>query len=328
MVTTRKYSSIIVTIGWASLTGGMMLACYPSSQPSLRATTSRPGAPKKVAVAKVMGSASASVSAPAVASAPLVPTLRPRKVRVPKAQAFACPAKMVAIEGSSMLASAIPEHIVGADYKIWPKQKVTVREFCLDETEVTVADYAKCVDAKKCPEPFAGKGSEFEASYNWKQPGKEAHPVNGVSWYDAMDYCRFAKKRLPKAIEWVQAYGGFDSTLIDEKKKDHFHNYCVHTQEKSGDKVTERHGTCPVGAFPESDTKQGAQDMVGNVWEWTLDRYQEAGNYASFKVCDRLSSCVVVGEGWFSELKAPRETLHSGHPAGARDSRIGFRCAL
>ena len=33
-------------------------------------------------------------------------------------------------------------------------------------------------------------------------------------------------------------------------------------------------GTAPVGSFPKGKTKFGANDFVGNVWEWTADWFE------------------------------------------------------
>jgi formylglycine-generating enzyme required for sulfatase activity len=33
-------------------------------------------------------------------------------------------------------------------------------------------------------------------------------------------------------------------------------------------------GTAPVGSFPKGKTRFGADDFIGNVWEWTSDWFE------------------------------------------------------
>ena len=36
----------------------------------------------------------------------------------------------------------------------------------------------------------------------WGVDGKDHFPINGVSWFDARNYCQFIEKRLPTEAEW------------------------------------------------------------------------------------------------------------------------------
>ena len=65
-----------------------------------------------------------------------------------------------------------------------PAHTVTIsKSYWIDLTEVTVEDYAVCWALKVCKLPKQGP------NLNWGVQGKEKHPANGVTWYDAKQYC-------------------------------------------------------------------------------------------------------------------------------------------
>nr|MBK7066703.1 SUMF1/EgtB/PvdO family nonheme iron enzyme [Deltaproteobacteria bacterium] len=53
-----------------------------------------------------------------------------------------------------------------------PVHGVRLSPFCMDETEVTVAAYAACVDARACPAPAT------TPDCTWNVAGHDQHPVN------------------------------------------------------------------------------------------------------------------------------------------------------
>lgn len=79
-----------------------------------------------------------------------------------------------------------------------PIRQVQVDRFWIDQTEVTVADYADCLNDGACSEPNTG------GSCNWTVAGRANHPVNCVDWFQAEEYCAWAgggTKRLPTEAE-------------------------------------------------------------------------------------------------------------------------------
>ena len=77
-----------------------------------------------------------------------------------------------------------------------PERNIFVSTFVIDETEVSKKKYAKCVKAGVCNIPLEGK------ELIWGVDGKDHFPINGVSWFDARNYCQFIEKRLPTEAEW------------------------------------------------------------------------------------------------------------------------------
>ena len=80
-----------------------------------------------------------------------------------------------------------------------PVHEVTVPDFKMLKSEVTVEQYKACVDAEVCTEPVIG---DFAT---WNTEGMEEHPVNYVSWHQAVEFCDWVNGRLPTEAEWEYA---------------------------------------------------------------------------------------------------------------------------
>ncbi|TPV93145.1 MAG: formylglycine-generating enzyme family protein [Myxococcales bacterium FL481] len=138
--------------------------------------------------------------------------------------------------------------------------------FWLDITEVTTAQYRDCVDAHVCPAP-ANTG-EWSSTYG--EAGKQNHPVNQVSWFNARTYCDWVGKRLPTEWEWEWAARGRDHANIYPwgNEPPTAASACWHRYDWDTDTGG---GPCPVGTH--NQTRDGIKDMAGNVWEWTASEF-------------------------------------------------------
>ncbi|NDJ75662.1 MAG: TIGR03663 family protein [Chloroflexi bacterium] len=136
--------------------------------------------------------------------------------------------------------------------------EVCVNAFWMSQTEVTQAQYQRCVEAGVC-EPLDDTVYYGKVRY-------ADYPVVSVTWDQAQTYAAWVGGRLPTAAEWEFAARGPEGVLYPWG---------------SADATCERanHAGCgglgPVSASVRTAGASwtGALDMTGSVWEWTADWY-------------------------------------------------------
>ena len=148
--------------------------------------------------------------------------------------------------------------------------------FYIDRYEVTNREFKEFVDAGGYSEPtwwgdgFKACGVDEESRQSvmerfidatarpgpagWRHgtyaDGRGGYPVTGVSWFEAVAYARYRKKRLPSIDHWSAAATPFHSPEIIPLSN-----------------IGEEREPAPVGRY-EGMSGWGAYDMAGNVREW------------------------------------------------------------
>ena len=214
-----------------------------------------------------------------------------------------------------------------ADEDEFPRHSVTLGGFQMDRTEVTNAQYTRCVTEGACRESFYAQNSKYNG---------DDYPAVGVSWQDAADYCAWSGGRLPTEAEWEYAARGpkgliypwgnaFDGTRL---------NYCDANCELDWADPAVDDGyaeNAPVGSYPEGASWCGALDMAGNVWEWVADW---AAGYPSGPQANPTgpgtgTHRVLRGGCWANEANGVRTAYRLSRGDATpqvRHSNIGFRC--
>lgn len=236
-----------------------------------------------------------------------------------------------------------------------PSHRVDLRAFYLDRFEVTNSLFDKFVQATghTTLAERAGKAqayvweNELEEvqGASWRRPeGKEDvfksnrqwHPVVSVSWADAVQYCKWAEKRLPTEAEWEYAaragtgtrYWSGDSINKPELVANFLEASALllfdHVELLYDDKY-ER--TAPVGTYRSNDW--GLYDMLGNVWEWTADWYGRYGNDRQENPSGPATGTdrVIRGGSWDTNPTDLRYAHRLARSPDSAVSTLGFRCA-
>ncbi|MFN9263535.1 MAG: SUMF1/EgtB/PvdO family nonheme iron enzyme [Acidobacteriota bacterium] len=212
-----------------------------------------------------------------------------------------------------------------------PVHQVTLRAFRIRRYPVTVQEFAEFVAAGGYREESywaAGGFEEFTQPEDWEpQQQRPSRPVVGVSWFEAAAYCAWAGGRLPTEAEWERVARGPASArypwgpgpALDGTRA----NYdCGAAQ--AGE-------TTPVGLYPLGASPEGVSDLLGNVWEWTADRYAEK-YYKNSPTTDPPGPPagdrrVLRGGSWGIDPEYVRVSNRGGNVPALRGSGIGFRCA-
>ena len=162
-----------------------------------------------------------------------------------------------------------------------PAHTVYIDAFYMDVHEVTLEQYNQFIRAT---------GHRLLLDNISVYSPTNRHPVVFVSWHDAMAYAKWVGKRLPTEAEWEKAARGglvgkehsWGNAALDGTQ--------CNFADKSLSKVWDRGRndgdnwadkniddgyvyTAPVGSYPPNG--YGLYDMMGNVWEWCFDAYDE-----------------------------------------------------
>jgi formylglycine-generating enzyme required for sulfatase activity len=200
-----------------------------------------------------------------------------------------------------------------------PQHMLYIGSFWIDQTEVTNAQYKKCVDAGRCSAPGSTATSTRSSYYGNSQYND--YPVIAVNWDQARAYCEWAGRRLPTEAEWEKAARSssarmypWGSTAPDSSR--------ANFNRDVGD-------TMKVGSYPLGYSSYGGLDMAGNVWEWTSSMFK-AYPYNLSDGREDLASRdkrVVRGGGWESAANMLRSAFHGVSEVTTRAGNYGFRCA-
>lgn len=130
---------------------------------------------------------------------------------------------------------------------------------------------------------------DYVQGADWRHPrgpetsleGLANHPVVHVAFEDAEAYAKWAGKALPTEAEWEFAarggLAGAEYSWGDEFKPGGKMMANTWQGEFPYENLLEDgfEWTAPVGSFPPNGYQ--LYDMAGNVWQWTIDFYQEHG---------------------------------------------------
>lgn len=199
---------------------------------------------------------------------------------------------------------------------------VEVRAFQLARQPATQAQFA----AFMADGGYRRRGLWSERGWAWREAaavarphhwraGAPDHPVAGVSAHEAEAFCRWVGARLPTEFEWEHAARGLVvSTGCGNIGGVHL-------------------GTTPVGRFPAGRSADGADDLLGNVWEWTASSFAPYSGFRAWPYPGYSQAWfdgrhrVLRGGSWATRRFALRRSFRNWYVPETRQIFAGFRCA-
>lgn len=154
---------------------------------------------------------------------------------------------------------------------------------------------------------------------NWgnTQLNKATYPVVGVSWYEAIAYCRWLSEKsgqnisLPTEQQWQRAAQG-DTQNKYPWGPEFDPNLCNFNAQNPAS-VTE---------YPDGSSPYGAMNMSGNAWEWCATEW---GKENIVLDSDQLRS--LRGGSWSDQISIfVQATFRRGANPSNRENNRGFRC--
>jgi formylglycine-generating enzyme required for sulfatase activity len=170
--------------------------------------------------------------------------------------------------------------------------------------------------------------------------GQPDHPINNVSWTDALAYSRWLETQMkqspttpvelanrlrdgwritiPNEVQWEKAARGADGRIYPwgNVASREYANY------QNTSTTTVGSLTCPKCAF-------GLADMSGNVWELTRSVYQVHSFDLNTRPDLQADALFVMRGGSFSDPQnTVRAAMRFGIDPGVRRPSIGFRIVL
>lgn len=184
--------------------------------------------------------------------------------------------------------------------------------FWIDRYEVTNAQ-------------FDALGGAADEANRWSDPNR---PRERIRWDEASAFCAIRGARLPTEAEWEYAARGPDA--LTYPWGDDFIAVNVVYEGNSGSQTADVVGADGNSARPGGASWVGAQDMAGNVWEWTSSLYRRYPYVQTDGREDAPSrdGRVLRGGSWNFAESIVRAATRSWSLPDGWFYNLGFRCAL
>jgi len=243
--------------------------------------------------------------------------------------------KMMLIPAGTFMMGSPEEELERMDRE-GPQHEVSVAAFCVGKYPVTQAQWQFVAGLPQAERELEANPSRFKG---------DTHPVESVSWYDAVEFCvrlsTYTKRmyRLPSEAEWEYACRARTTTpfYFGETITTDVANY-DETDDKDGrwsgsygqgHKGEYRKETTPVEHF-ENANAFGLCDMHGNVYEWCQDHWHSSYegtpiDGSAWLSKDEDTDRVRRGGSWYYNPRHCRSAYRSSTNPRETNYDIGFR---
>lgn len=235
--------------------------------------------------------------------------------------------------------------IPGGTYSDKAAGEVRVRDFYLDKYELTVgrvrawADAGRPVPSDGTPLGHDAAGREVRwkgtwsamtedalqgwARYDTWRGGQVDLPKNFIDWYTSAAVCAFAGGRLPDDAEWhYAAVGGDENRPFPWGREEQTPERAVYNCMGDGNQSCSLKDILPVGSRPLGAGRWGNMDLVGSMFEWTMD-----GGGGEGTVARGGGFCYIGGQDRRVRAAATTDNTRRD-PPNTVSHMVGARCAF
>lgn len=195
-----------------------------------------------------------------------------------------------------------------------PAGEVELEEFYIDRYPVTVGQYLEFLE-KTGVEWAKNPAHQKRFSRFLEKNMPRNVPVTTITFDEAAAYARWVGKRLPTEAEWEAAARGKEGYIFPWGNK------------WNEEKVDMRsRGLIEAGLHPDGASPFGVEDMVGNVFHWTLTGCNILEDQAS-NTRERIGSQKIIkAGGWSYFPRWNRCAFRSTLSGDCNSPFLGFRC--
>lgn len=265
-----------------------------------------------------------------------------------------CPEMVMVPAGAFQMGS--PSYEEGRDDNEGPVRTVTIpRDFAVGKYEVTKAEFAAFVSATgytSASDCHTYEDEKFEkrSGRSWRDPGfrqSERDPALCVSWDGARAFAEWLSRRTGKSYrllteaEWEYAARAGTMTArswgSDSASACGYANVHDITSKTVNDGYTWTNHACDDGVAQTAAVGSyeanafGLHDMLGNVWEWTEDCWNESfagaptdGSAWTSGNCERHP---IRGGSWDFRPSGVRSANRNWGGYAYQSHNVGFRVA-
>ena len=202
-------------------------------------------------------------------------------------------------------------------------EMVKVGDFWVDRYEATVWTDADCTTGIEENVPYGSEGTDYPETfpyhgqvYNLENrlyacSVPDVTPSRYLTWFQAQSACTASGKRLISNAEWQAAVEG----TVDPGASTADVGACRTGPDLSSPRLTNSAGDAP-GIRGSCVSFWGAEDMIGNVWEWVADWYGQGGDAE-----DGSQPVEYFGDGYWNVDAADAQGAYGGMhfaPVGQR----------
>jgi iron(II)-dependent oxidoreductase len=176
--------------------------------------------------------------------------------------------------------------------------------------------------------------SWFRRRFGREEPVALDEPVQHVCWYEAEAYARWAGARLPTEAEWEKACAHDPDAGPGRPSSRRYPWGDAEPDARVANLDGRTLRPAPAGAYPRGASAYGAEQMIGDVWEWTASDFVGYPGFDGFPYREYSEVFfapseykVLRGGSWATHRSAIRSTFRNWDYPIRRQIFAGFRLA-